>query len=165
MKSLVSNTIVSIFTTALDFGVLAFLVEIVHANYVFATFCGTVVGALSNFFLNRHWSFEATHITPQTQLVRFVPVQAGSSGLQTLGVWLFTDRAHLQYMASKLVVATLVQDLGFAPVDTGSLRDGGRLLQAGGPLAGRVLSGAEARAAIRRGEGSQSAAPGGAAHP
>lgn len=108
MTSLVRNTIVSIFTTALDFGVLAALVELLHANYVFATFCGTVVGALSNFFLNRHWSFEATHITPQTQLVRFVPVQAGSSGLQTLGVWLFTDRAHLPYLASKLVVAVLV---------------------------------------------------------
>ena len=108
MKSLVRNTIVSIFTTALDFGVLAALVELLHANYVFATFCGTVVGALSNFFLNRHWSFEATHITPQTQLVRFVPVQAGSSALQTLGVWLFTERARLPYLASKLVVAVLV---------------------------------------------------------
>ena len=66
---------------------------------------------------------------------------------------------------AKLVVATLVQDLGFAPVDTGSLRDGGRLFQAGGPLYARVLSGAEARAAIRRGEGSRGATPGGAAHP
>lgn len=62
---------------------------------------------------------------------------------------------------AKLVVATLVQDVGFAPVDTGSLRDGGRLQQAGGPLYTRVLSGVDARAALRRAEGAGSAA----AHP
>jgi putative flippase GtrA len=107
-KSLVRNTLTSVFTTALDFGVLTGLVELFHVNYVFATFCGTVVGALSNFFINRHWSFEATGARVHGQLARFVPVQAGSSGLQTLGVWLFTDKAHVQYMASKLIVAVLV---------------------------------------------------------
>lgn len=112
MKSFVRNTITSIFTTALDFGVLATLVEVFHVHYVVATFFGTVVGALSNFLINRHWSFEATnpasHGGAHWQLARFLPVQAGSSALQTVGVWAFTARVHLPYMASKLVVAALV---------------------------------------------------------
>jgi predicted dinucleotide-binding enzyme len=53
---------------------------------------------------------------------------------------------------AKAMVAHLVQDIGFAPIDTGSLRDGGRLQQAGGPLYARVITGAEVRAVLRRAE-------------
>lgn len=121
MKTLVRNTITSLFTTALDFGVLLLLVEVFHVYYVIATFCGTVAGATSNFLINRVWSFEATNRTShghaRWQLVRFLPVQAGSSGLQTLGVWGFTERAHLPYLGSKLVVAVLVYILWNYPMN------------------------------------------------
>ena len=50
---------------------------------------------------------------------------------------------------AKTVVAQLIDDIGFAPVDTGSLREGGRLQQAGGPLYTRVLTAGEARVALR----------------
>ncbi|HEY1555727.1 MAG TPA: GtrA family protein [Kofleriaceae bacterium] len=102
------NTIVSIFTTALDFAVLTGLVELAHVNYVIATFCGTVVGAMSNFIVNRRWSYEVSHLGAHWQLVRFLPVQAGSSGLQTFGVWAFTDLAHLEYLISKTITAVAV---------------------------------------------------------
>ena len=108
MKSFARNSITSVFTTALDFGVLFGLVEIFHVNYVIAVFLGTVAGATSNFLINRYWSFEATHSTPHWQLVRFLPVQAGSSGFQTLGVWLVTEHTRLTYYGSKMVVAVAV---------------------------------------------------------
>jgi predicted dinucleotide-binding enzyme len=50
---------------------------------------------------------------------------------------------------AKAEVAELIDDIGFAPIDTGSLREGGRLQQAGGPLYARVMTGGEARVAIR----------------
>ena len=105
MKSFTRNSITSIFTTALDFGVLTGLVEIVHVHYVIAVFLGTVAGALSNFLINRYWSFEAADRGAHWQLVRFLPVQAGSSGLQTVGVWLVTSHWHLAYYWSKVVVS------------------------------------------------------------
>jgi putative flippase GtrA len=108
IRSWVRNALASVFTTALDFGVLTGLVELFHVSYVIATFSGTVVGAVSNFTINRKWSYDASDGHAHVQLVRFLPVQAGSSGLQTLGVWLFTDKANVQYMVSKLLVATLV---------------------------------------------------------
>jgi predicted dinucleotide-binding enzyme len=37
---------------------------------------------------------------------------------------------------SKQTVAGLITELGFAAIDLGSLESGGRLQQAGGPLAG-----------------------------
>jgi len=48
--------------------------------------------------------------------------------------------------AAKRVIAVLVEQIGFAPVDSGSLREGGRLQQPGGALYARVVSGAEAEA-------------------
>lgn len=60
---------------------------------------------------------------------------------------------------AKSVVAQLADDIGFAPVDTGALGEGGRLQQPGGPLYLKVMTGAEARAALRRAE-PPSAGPG-----
>jgi 8-hydroxy-5-deazaflavin:NADPH oxidoreductase len=52
---------------------------------------------------------------------------------------------------AKAIVADLVRSIGGAPIDTGGLRDGGRLqASGGGPLAGhgRLLTVAEARAIL-----------------
>ena len=108
MTSFTRNTLTSVFTTALDFATLVGLVELFHVNYVVATFVATVVGCSSNFALNRWWSFEATAGRVQWQIIRFLPVQAGSSTLHTLGVWLLTAVGGLPYLASKLVIAAVV---------------------------------------------------------
>jgi putative flippase GtrA len=102
------NTLTSIFTTALDFFTLTGLVELVGVNYVLATWIGTIVGSLSNFSINRWWSFRASWQPRSMQFLRFVLVQAGASGLHTAGVWLFTRFLGLPYPVSKLVVAALV---------------------------------------------------------
>lgn len=45
---------------------------------------------------------------------------------------------------AKDVVATLIRDLGFAPVDTGGLADGGARQQPGTPLYNADVTGAQA---------------------
>lgn len=45
--------------TVVDFGTLVFLVELLHAAYPFGVATGAFAGAITNFFLNRHWSFQA----------------------------------------------------------------------------------------------------------
>jgi 8-hydroxy-5-deazaflavin:NADPH oxidoreductase len=42
-------------------------------------------------------------------------------------------------VASKQTVGRLIAELGYAPIDLGGLNDGGRMQQAGGPLAGLDL--------------------------
>ena len=106
--SLGRSILTSIFTTALDFATLMGLVELLHVEYVLATFLGTVVGFVASFAINRHWSFEAAHHPAHWQFVRVLPVQAGSTGLHTLGVWLFTAFVGLPYWISKIVVSALV---------------------------------------------------------
>lgn len=66
------------------------------------------------------------------------------------------DERHAIFLAgddaeAKSVVARLIEQIGFVPVDTGSLREGGRRQQPGTPLYNQILTGAEARARLRQG--------------
>jgi putative flippase GtrA len=102
------SLVTSLFTTALDFGALIGLTELAHVNYVLATWIGTVVGSLSNFTINKQWAFSAREHPTRRALAKFVLVQAGASGLHTLGVWLMTRFGRLPYPASKAIVAAAV---------------------------------------------------------
>jgi putative flippase GtrA len=102
------SVLTSLFTSALDFAVLTAAVEILKVNYVLATWLGTIVGSLSNFTINKYWAFKGSPNTLPKQLTRFALVQAGASGLHTLGVWLLTRFGGLPYQVSKLVIAAAV---------------------------------------------------------
>ena len=49
---------------------------------------------------------------------------------------------------AKELVAGLIDELGFAPVDTGSLAEGGRRQQPGAPVYGELLRAEDAEAAL-----------------
>jgi len=51
--------------------------------------------------------------------------------------------------AAKTAVAKLIEDIGFASFDTGSLREGGRRQQPGSPIYGRPLTVREARELLK----------------
>jgi predicted dinucleotide-binding enzyme len=64
------------------------------------------------------------------------------------------EERHAIYLASddlqaKQAVARLVEDIGFAPVDTGSLREGGKLQQPDSPIFNQTFTAREARAFFR----------------
>jgi putative flippase GtrA len=102
------SLVTSLFTTALDFATLIGLTELAGVNYVVSTWLGTVVGSLSNFAINKRWAFSARSAALGPALGRFVLVQAGASGLHTLGVWALTRFGRVPYPVSKLVVAAAV---------------------------------------------------------
>ncbi len=51
---------------------------------------------------------------------------------------------------AKAIVMKLIEQIGFAPVDTGSLRDGGRRQEPGSPIYNRPLTGRQAKAELAR---------------
>jgi predicted dinucleotide-binding enzyme len=64
------------------------------------------------------------------------------------------EERHAIYMASddapaKAAVGELIESIGFAPVDTGSLREGGRLQQPDSPIYNQTFTAREARAFFR----------------
>jgi predicted dinucleotide-binding enzyme len=50
---------------------------------------------------------------------------------------------------SKNVVKHLIEEIGFVPIDTGSLREGGRLLQPGSPIYAKLMTEERAIASLR----------------
>lgn len=106
MSRFARSTLTSIFTTSLDFALLALLVERFGVGYALATFLGTVLGASSNFLINRAWAFRAADGHAGHQALRYALVQVGSSALHTSGVWLAT-RAGAEYLVAKVAVASL----------------------------------------------------------
>ena len=68
------------------------------------------------------------------------------------------DERHAVFVAgddaeAKATVSRLIEEIGFAPVDTGGLREGGLRQQPGAALYNRVLTGAEARALVKGHQG------------
>ncbi|MDA4128949.1 MAG: NADPH-dependent F420 reductase [Thaumarchaeota archaeon] len=50
---------------------------------------------------------------------------------------------------AKRIVSGLIEDIGFVPIDTGSLREGGRLQQPGSPINTKQLTEEQARALLQ----------------
>ncbi len=83
-------------------------VEFLKFWYVLGVALGAFSGAVTNFLMGRHWSFEATHGEVQAQAKRYFFVSAASLGLNTFGVWLVTEQWRWHYLLSKVTVAILV---------------------------------------------------------
>ncbi|PYP84513.1 MAG: hypothetical protein DMG65_22325 [Candidatus Angelobacter sp. Gp1-AA117] len=50
--------------------------------------------------------------------------------------------------AAKQIISNLIEQIGFAPVDTGSLREGGKSQQPNAPIYNKIFTGREAKAAV-----------------
>ncbi len=98
----------SFLATAVDYGILFLFVEVFHIWYVAATAWGAFFGAITNFLLNRHWSFRASEGKWIRQAYRYSIVSIGSLILNTLGVFLVTEYARVHYAVSVVLVAGAV---------------------------------------------------------
>ncbi|MFD1467110.1 GtrA family protein [Hymenobacter caeli] len=94
--------------TAVDFLVTIAGVEALHVWYLAATAAGNAAGGLTNFYLGKHFVFDAARQSTSTQGLRYFVVWLGSLLLNATGVYLFTQVLHLNYVYSKVVVSLLV---------------------------------------------------------
>ena len=108
LVSLTRSQFSSVAATVLDFGVLVFLVEVLHIWYVAATAVGAFSGAILNFTMGRTWSFVATHEKISNQAIRYTLVSGMSLALNTAGVFLITDKLGVSYGLSKAITAGIV---------------------------------------------------------
>ncbi len=100
--------IASLVATGVDYCVLFILAEFFHTWYVAATAWGALLGAITNFLMNRHWSFNAGSGRLRLQAIRYAIVSGGSLVLNTGGVFLVTEYMHLHYAVSVVIVALFV---------------------------------------------------------
>ena len=108
----------SIISTCIDWTVTFILTDWLNVWYVISTITGATSGGITNFLLNRHWTFYSgtDHKKYNTgndseikgQFVRYIVVWSGSILLNTLGTIFFTEITHLNYLLSKAITAIIV---------------------------------------------------------
>ena len=108
LGSLTRSQISSAVATGLEYVLILVLVEYLKVWYVLAVAMGAASGAITNFMINRHWSFRSAHREFRTQALRYAWVSALSLVLNTGGVYLVTEYAHVHYFASVVAVSLIV---------------------------------------------------------
>jgi putative flippase GtrA len=81
-----------------------------------ATAVGATVGGLFNFMLARAWIFPEHSGSVAGQASRYAAVSAGSAALNVLGEHLVHQRAHVQYVIARSLVAVAVSLLWNYPL-------------------------------------------------
>jgi putative flippase GtrA len=73
-QTLARATVSSLLATGVDAVVYQASLSVAYGRYGVAAAAGAVAGAITNFLLNRHWAFDATHDKMPWQALRYVVV-------------------------------------------------------------------------------------------
>ena len=115
-RQLAKHQAASLIATVVDFGTMIALVELGWLRPALATVVGATCGATSNFWLGRHWTFDATAGRARGQALRYALVSATSLGLNALGEHVLAERWKVQYVLARLGVALAVSVLWNFPL-------------------------------------------------
>src|SRR5262245_24874144 len=106
----------AIVSTAVDYTVMILAVELAGIGPVPATPIAAFAGAVTNFTINRGFTYRATHGRLRGQLWRFALVSGCSLGLNTLGEFLFLKVPHLHYFLARVITSTIVSNVWNYPL-------------------------------------------------
>jgi putative flippase GtrA len=106
----------AIISTIVDYSVMVATVELVGIGPVAATPIAAFAGAVTNFTLNRSFTYRAGHKAIGGQLWRFALVSGCSLGLNTLGEFLFLKVPHLHYFLARVITSTIVSNVWNYPL-------------------------------------------------
>ena len=107
---------IAVISTIVDYSLMIGAVEIAHLSPVAATPIAAFAGAVTNFTLNRRFTYRATHVRLQGQLWRYALVSACSLGLNTLGEFLFLKVPHMHYFLARVITSTIVSNVWNYPM-------------------------------------------------
>jgi putative flippase GtrA len=85
-------------------------VKLIHLTPVVATVIGASGGAITNFGVNRSFTYRAGQGRATGQLWKFVVVSAASLGLNALGEYTFFGLLGLQFMLARVITAIIVSN-------------------------------------------------------
>jgi putative flippase GtrA len=105
IKAFTRHQMASLLATLLDYVCLFSMTELLNLHYTLATATGALVGAASNFLMNRYWAFKAWDEKWTTQSSRYLLVSAGSLLLNTAGVYALTETFNLHYATSVIIIS------------------------------------------------------------
>ncbi len=106
----------AVISTIVDYSVMVGIVELGGLSPVAATPISAFAGAVTNFTLNRNFTYHATQTPVRGQLWRFILVSGCSLGLNTLGEFLFLKIPHLHYFLARVITSTIVSNVWNYPL-------------------------------------------------
>ncbi len=112
LKIFAKSQIASLIGTIVDNLVMIFCKEIFVIYYVIAKGIGAIAGAVTNFLINRHWTWNKNNKKLGPQAAKYALTSAGSLLLNILGTWFSTEYFNIDYRISSLLVGLIVA-IGF----------------------------------------------------
>ncbi len=113
------HQIAAALATAVDFGVMVALVELVNAPPPVATLLSASAGGVTNFLLGRTWAFRARHRgTFASQAVRYAVVCAGGALLNASLLGALLAVVAPPYVVARILVSFLVSVAYTYPMHT-----------------------------------------------
>jgi putative flippase GtrA len=107
----------AVVSTIVDYSVMIGTVELTSIGPVAATPIAAFAGAVTNFTMNRHFTYRgAGQDAIRGQLWRFILVSGCSLGLNTLGEFLFLKVPHLHYFIARVITSTIVSNVWNYPL-------------------------------------------------
>ncbi|RYY22962.1 MAG: GtrA family protein [Chitinophagaceae bacterium] len=108
MTVFLKANVASLIASLSDYCITIVLVQLFHADVVWAGVAGTICGGVINFLIGRHWVFRAGKQAAGKQARRYFWVWAGNLLLNAAGMYLLTKQAGVHYILAKVVTSLLV---------------------------------------------------------
>jgi putative flippase GtrA len=100
----------SLLSTLVDYTVMVSCVEVGHLEPVPATVIGATCGAITNFLVNRSFTYHARGQGTSRQALRFTLVSGASLALNGAGEHLFHNVLGLQYLLARVITSIIVSN-------------------------------------------------------
>lgn len=98
----------SLIATAIDFFVTVALIEMVRLSYLTSSLIGAMAGAITNFTINKYWSFGQRENELKTQGIKYSIVWLGSISLNVILSNSLIKLLGIPYLISKIIVSVIV---------------------------------------------------------
>lgn len=95
-----------------DYIVMILCTEWFGIYYPISILLSGMIGAVVNFSINRHWTYQSLDKKLRSQLLRFLLVVIGSIVLKSAGTYFFTTWLRIDYKIGR-VITDLIVSLGF----------------------------------------------------
>ncbi len=108
MRSFIKSQFSSVIATSVDFFTTILLREVLGMGYLPAHASGMTAGGITQFTLNRKWTFGGGKNSVRTTAIRYVMAWTLGLILSTAGVWLLTHYLGVNYIISKAIVSVVL---------------------------------------------------------
>ena len=96
-----------------NLGVFAFCVHVLTIDYRISSVIAFVVSVINNFWLNRHWTFDAKHDHPMYQGARFFVVSVLAFGFTELVLITLVEVAGIEKVIAQAIAVGAATPLSF----------------------------------------------------